>query len=304
MYERDRITAKGGRMAAREPGAETAIATEAEAEAKAAGTLPVTTATAQAAEKVTQAVQAVGAGAHAAGEKTAEAVSIAQEKAAAATLPDRAALVRGRGALAVGAAGVCGYGLLYAAVRANRSTAVDIAVALRLQRWQRPWVGGLMTAASWAGFLPQNAAIPALTTTALWLLGFRTEAGFYALAAGSGPLSSSLKYTMKRPRPDAPDLRVAVAPLGGSSFPSGHVFQYVGGYGFLAYLAHTLLRKKRVRQPVVAALVGLVALVGPSRIYQGHHWPTDVSASYMLGTSYLIGVISLYRRVKARGVQR
>lgn len=303
-------------MAAGESGADTGADTDVETatDATPAPASPVTAMQA-AGEKVAATAQAVGAGAQAAGEKTAEAVQVAgqktaeavqvaQEKATAATLPDRAALVRGRGALAVGVAGVCGYALLYAAVRANRSTAVDIAVALRLQKFRRPWVARLMTAASWAGFLPQNAMIPAFTTAALWLLGFRVESGFYALAAASGPLSSSLKYTMKRPRPDAPDLRVAVAPLGGSSFPSGHVFQYVGGYGFLAYLAHTLLRKKRVRQPIVAALCGLIGLVGPSRIYQGHHWPTDVSASYMLGTSYLLGVITLYRRVKARGVRR
>jgi membrane-associated phospholipid phosphatase len=47
-------------------------------------------------------------------------------------------------------------------------------------------------------------------------------------------------------------------------------------------------------------LLGLVALVGPSRIHQGHHWFTDVSASYLLGTSYVLGLAALYRRVKAR----
>jgi membrane-associated phospholipid phosphatase len=49
----------------------------------------------------------------------------------------------------------------------------------------------------------------------------------------------------------------------------------------------------------VAALVGLVALVGPSRVQQGHHWFTDVTASYLLGVAYLIGVTSLYRRLAA-----
>jgi membrane-associated phospholipid phosphatase len=44
----------------------------------------------------------------------------------------------------------------------------------------------------------------------------------------------------------------------------------------------------------------MVGLVGPSRIQQGHHWFTDVVASYLLGTSYLIGVAALYRRMKAR----
>jgi membrane-associated phospholipid phosphatase len=49
-------------------------------------------------------------------------------------------------------------------------------------------------------------------------------------------------------------------------------------------------------------MVGLVGLVGPRRIQQGHHWPTDVTASYLLGTSYLLGVVAVYRRLTARRV--
>jgi membrane-associated phospholipid phosphatase len=54
-----------------------------------------------------------------------------------------------------------------------------------------------------------------------------------------------------------------------------------------------------VRRALVGGLLGLIALVGPSRIHQGHHWFTDVTASYLLGTSYVIGLAALYRRVKA-----
>ena len=50
----------------------------------------------------------------------------------------------------------------------------------------------------------------------------------------------------------------------------------------------------------MAALLALLALVGPSRIYQGHHWPTDVTASYLLGTSYLVGLTALYRWARQR----
>ncbi|HEX3428547.1 MAG TPA: phosphatase PAP2 family protein, partial [Candidatus Limnocylindrales bacterium] len=101
------------------------------------------------------------------------------------------------------------------------------------------------------------------------------------------------------PRPVAgTDLRVVVAPLGGSSFPSGHVITFVGTYGFLAYLAVTLIKDPVIRWAAAGGLVGLIVLVGPSRIYQGHHWPTDVTASYLLGTTYLIVVVTAYRRVK------
>jgi undecaprenyl-diphosphatase len=105
---------------------------------------------------------------------------------------------------------------------------------------------------------------------------------------------------MRRPRPVAgTDLRVVTAPLGGSSFPSGHVITYMGTYGFPTYLVHTLLRPRAPRRAIVGALVALLALVGPSRIHQGHHWPTDVTASYLLGTSYLVALVAGYRRAKA-----
>jgi len=98
------------------------------------------------------------------------------------------------------------------------------------------------------------------------------------------------------------DLRVVAAPLGGTSFPSGHVITFVGVYGFLAWLAWTLVRDPALRVMTAGGLAGLVVLVGPSRVYQGHHWPTDVTASYLLGTTYLIVVVAGYRRVK--GIDR
>jgi undecaprenyl-diphosphatase len=192
-----------------------------------------------------------------------------------------------------------GFGLIFAAVRSRRSEAIDLALTIRLQRRRRPWLDRLMTAASWPGFPPQSRLIPPVAIGGLWILRFRTEAAFEAAAWGTGALSTVLKTAMERPRPVAgTDLRVVAAPLGGSSFPSGHVITFVGTYGFLAYLADTLIRDRATRRLATAGLVGLVLLVGPSRIYQGHHWPTDVSASYLLGTSYLLVVIGGYRAVK------
>jgi membrane-associated phospholipid phosphatase len=196
-------------------------------------------------------------------------------------------------------AGLAGFGAIFAAVRAHRSEAIDLALMLRLQRQQRPWLDRLMAVASWPGFPPQSRVIPPTAIAGLWLVRFRTEAAFQTAAWGAAAVSTALKALMNRPRPVAgKDLRVVVAPLGGSSFPSGHVITYVGTYGFMAYLAHTLIRDPVLRWAAAGGLVGLVILVGPSRIYQGHHWPTDVTASYFLGTTYLIVVVTTYRRVK------
>ncbi|MGZ8874624.1 MAG: phosphatase PAP2 family protein [Halobacteriota archaeon] len=46
-------------------------------------------------------------------------------------------------------------------------------------------------------------------------------------------------------------------------------------------------------KPMSMGLLAMVGLVGPSRIYEGHHWPTDVTASYLLGTAYVIGLTAL-----------
>ena len=223
----------------------------------------------------------------------------AARKAHAQTLPTPVALERGRFATAMGVLGLVGFLGVFAAVRARRSEAFDLAISMKLQHRRSPLLDRIMGIASWLGFPPESRIVPPAIIATLFALRFRVEAGFEALAWGTGLVSSLLKEIMKRPRPVAgADLRVVAAPLGGSSFPSGHVITYVGTYGFLAYLAHTLIRPVALRRAVVGGLAALLALVGPSRIYEGHHWPTDVTASYMLGTSYVVALTALYRRMK------
>jgi membrane-associated phospholipid phosphatase len=247
----------------------------------------------------TAAADAGGGVAGTAAQTASRAVAGATRAAAEGTVSPRLAIARGRPAMLLALAGLVGFGAIFAAVRAHRSEAIDLALMLRLQRRRRPWLDKMMAAASWPGFPPQSRIIPPAAIAGLWIVNFRTEAAFQAAAWGTGGLSTLLKAMMDRPRPVAgTDLRVVVAPLGGSSFPSGHVITYVGTYGFLAYLANTLIRHPALRWAATGGLVGLIVLVGPSRIYQGHHWPTDVTASYLLGTTYLIVIVTAYRRVK------
>jgi undecaprenyl-diphosphatase len=230
-----------------------------------------------------------------------QAAETAVKTAHAETLPTPVALRRGRFASAVAALGFAGFLAIFGLVRTHRSEAFDLALTMKVQSRRHAVLERVMAAASWLGFPPQSRIVPPAIIGTLFAFRFPVEARFQLFAWCTGLISTALKAIMRRPRPVAgTDLRVVVAPLGGSSFPSGHVITYVGTYGFLAYLAHTLIRPRGLRRPVVAGLVGLLALVGPSRIHQGHHWPTDVTASYLLGTSYLIGLTALYRRAKER----
>lgn len=218
--------------------------------------------------------------------------------------PPRRALARGRGAMAFGLATLALFAGLFAFVKRNRSHAFDLKVTRTLQRFDSPWFDRLMHVVSWPGFPPQSRVIPPVLSLFWLVLGFPIEALFQLLAWGTGGISAAIKRTMQRPRPTPEAVRVIVAPLGGSSFPSGHVLIYAGVYGFLAFLLETLVRPAHLRRVTTAFLVGLVAMVGPSRIYLGHHWLTDVVASYLVGTSYLLGLAALYRRVKTRWLNR
>jgi membrane-associated phospholipid phosphatase len=229
-----------------------------------------------------------------------QAVRTARRETRARTEPKGEALRRGRMGLGVAVLAFLGFAAIFAVVRANRTMEIDLAISMRLQKRRNPWLAKLMEWVSWPGFPPQSRLIPSFTAITLFVLALPLEAAFLVGAWLTALLSTVVKAVMKRPRPEHADLRVAVGPLGGSSFPSGHTITFVGVYGFLAYLAHTLIKPIWPRRLLTAFFGSLVALVGPSRIYQGHHWPTDVTASYLLGTSYLIALVGLYRRFKAR----
>jgi membrane-associated phospholipid phosphatase len=127
------------------------------------------------------------------------------------------------------------------------------------------------------------------------VVGERRKAAFQLGAWGAAAISTGIKAVVRRPRPLPPEVDVVIAPLGGTSFPSGHVLTYVGFYGFLGFLLAEHLHDGPLRGASVGALATMLALVGPSRIQQGHHWTTDVVASYVLGLAYVLALVELYR---------
>lgn len=192
------------------------------------------------------------------------------------------------------------FGVLFALVRYNRTAEIDHSVTVRLQRRKPPWFSRLMHLVSWPGFPPQSRIIPWSIPAIFLLLGRPVDALFQFAGWGTGFISFVVKRGVRRPRPNHPAINVVAARIGGSSFPSGHVINYVGVYGTLAFLLLTHVRPPALRAALVGGLTALIALVGPSRIYLGHHWLTDVFASYLLGLSYLTGLTAVYRFLRRR----
>ncbi len=219
-----------------------------------------------------------------------------EDRARGATVPPAEAKSRGRGSLAIALIALAAFVSLLVAVRRNPRMERDVVVTLRMQRLNRPWLARLLRAISWPGFRPQSLILPGTATAGVWLIGFRREARYMVFAWLASMLSFSTKMLVQRPRPGGDGIIVTRAKLRDSSFPSGHVLHYVCFWGFFAYLCFTEIRGRWSRWLPTAGISSFIALVGPSRIYLGHHWLTDVLASYSLGTAYLSTLIGLHRR--------
>lgn len=185
---------------------------------------------------------------------------------------------------------------LLAIVRRKKEIDTDVTVTLRMQRRQHPLLTRFMTLVSWLGFQPQSLVLPGAVVAGSWLLGLRRDARYLVAAWGASFFSYTTKRFVSRPRPNGLNITVAQANLRDSSFPSGHVLHYVVFWGFVTYLWSTRIRNRWLRWGPIAWMLGMIGMVGPSRIYLGHHWLTDVLASYSLGTGLLMSLIGLRQR--------
>jgi undecaprenyl-diphosphatase len=184
---------------------------------------------------------------------------------------------------------------LLAIVRRHPRLEADVVATLRVQRLRNPVLMRLMRAVSWMGFRPQSLLLPLTAIGGLWLIGLRRDARYQAVAWLVSLLSWTTKRLVQRPRPSGEGIRVTTADLRDSSFPSGHALHYTSFWGFFAYLCYARLRGRWKRWLPVSAIGTLIATVGPSRIYLGHHWLSDVLASYSLGTGVLATLVGLHR---------
>jgi undecaprenyl-diphosphatase len=101
------------------------------------------------------------------------------------------------------------------------------------------------------------------------------------------PMYELGKILVKRARPVTEF--VARSGLHGDSFPSGHSAGSFAVYATLAYLLYRQL-PRRWGVPLASALVGLIIVIGISRVYLGAHFPTDVLGGWLIGLFVLLGI--------------
>ncbi|MCW2855793.1 MAG: dagK 2 [Marmoricola sp.] len=172
-------------------------------------------------------------------------------------------------------------------------TDLDHHVELAPYRWtlDHSWIHHVATAVSTAT-QPNYVVLAGLVAAiALAVRGLR-RAGIWtvlvlAAARGAYPL---FKNVVERPRPALG----ATDPIGGWSFPSGHVTEISAAMGIVVVAATLFIRRRSVRRLLVALAATVVVIVGLDRVLLGVHFVSDLVGGLLLGVGITLLLMSVF----------
>jgi undecaprenyl-diphosphatase len=118
------------------------------------------------------------------------------------------------------------------------------------------------------------------------VIGRKWWALFLLAAMACWLTNQAIKMLVQRPRPTTEYVRVTEHP-DGWSFASGHTVAGTLMFGALALIAWRFMAPGRLRSVLIAVLIGVIGLIGVSRVYVGAHWPTDVVGGWLIGALFL-----------------
>jgi membrane-associated phospholipid phosphatase len=195
------------------------------------------------------------------------------------------------------------FGLLAVSIHIHPLLPLDVMITRSFQENQALWLRISMLVISYPGSSFVLPALVFLTVVIFWSLGDRLEAVFVAgLSACSLLLNLLLKLLIHRSRPSSGLVHIVVTSVG-YSFPSGHVMAYIAYFGLLFAFGVLLFRDRRWwRIALLIVSAAFVVLIGPSRVYLGDHWASDVIGAYLIGGVLWGLAVGLYLPLKERTV--
>lgn len=179
-------------------------------------------------------------------------------------------------------------------------TAFDLPVALAIQSIDVPAVAWVLVHMSDLGWAPLDVICVAGIAAALIALRLRLEAAVIVVSTLlAGEVGTLTKDVVQRARPTSSFVHLA-GHLADFSFPSGHVIFATVLFGSTFAVVWIVWPSSLVRNAVLVVLAALVLLMGPSRIYLGEHWPTDVLGAYCLGGMWAAGTVEVILALRTR----
>ena len=179
-------------------------------------------------------------------------------------------------------------------------TGFDAPVAQAIQSINAPVISWVLLHMSDLGWAPLDIICVVVIALALVALRLRLEAALIVvstlLAGGIGTLT---KEAVQRARPTENFVHLA-GHLADFSFPSGHVIFATVLFGTTFGVVWIVWSSSLLRNLVLVVLAALVLLMGPSRIYMGEHWPTDVLGAYCLGGLWVAGTLEMLLVLRPR----
>ena len=113
-------------------------------------------------------------------------------------------------------------------------------------------------------------------------------------------VNTTIKHLVQRARPDVLHLVVEH----GHSFPSGHSITSLFFYGLAIWLVWRHVKNPVVRRVLTILLAIPMLLIGPTRIYLGVHYPTDVLAAWCLAIVAIVLVLEINEAIGKRAAMR
>jgi undecaprenyl-diphosphatase len=183
----------------------------------------------------------------------------------------------------------------------------DLMLALRRPGAPHEAIGPSWLVEAWRD-VTALGSVTIVTLTTLAVVGhlllnrlWRTAFVVVLAASGAGVLSSVLKATFQRARPEAALHFVEVT---GASFPSGHTLAAAVMYPTLGALVAGVTKSRQVQIYVLCLALAASVLVGFSRVFLGVHYPSDVAGGLSVGFAWSIVCFVVLRALQRRGALR
>ncbi|MGC1646972.1 MAG: phosphatase PAP2 family protein [Candidatus Sulfotelmatobacter sp.] len=177
---------------------------------------------------------------------------------------------------------------------------VDRTILIGVAKARTPWLTVVAVDLTALGSVTVVVLISTIALCVLLLLKDRMGAlQLVAAFVGAGILTTTIKNYIDRPRPEVVPQLIQVS---GLSYPSGHSLAAASFYLTVAILVCRHLQRTGHQIAILAMTVGIILLVGISRIYLGVHYPSDVASGISLGAAWallLAGCFSFFSDSKS-----